>query len=334
MVDARKWHAAGRRGRTLLAALSLSAIQPSCSSTPPSAPESVPRGGLETCSEAALALQVLGSGGPMPDDARASSGYLLWVEGKARALIDAGGGVFQRFGAAAATIDDLDVIAISHLHADHSADLLALLKGGYFSERSRPLTLVGPTGGARFPSFEQFLRLQLDPETGAYRYLSGYVTGAAGWIPLKLLEADASFDARTQVVEGARLKVDALGVEHGDVPALAFSLEAREKKVVFAGDQSGRTEGFADFARGADLLVVHHAVPEGVDAELARLHAPPSLIGKIAQRAEAKRLILSHHMARSLQRSDEALAEIRKSYAGQTTLARDLDCFPFDDGAM
>ena len=38
-----------------------------------------------------ITLQVLGSGGPIADDGRASSGYLVWFDGKSRFLVDAGG---------------------------------------------------------------------------------------------------------------------------------------------------------------------------------------------------------------------------------------------------
>ena len=86
----------------------------------------------QECSESELALQVLGSGGPAPDDNRASSGYLIWHKGKAVVLIEAGGGVFTQFGAAGANLNDLELIALTHFHTDHSADLPALMKGTYF----------------------------------------------------------------------------------------------------------------------------------------------------------------------------------------------------------
>ncbi|MGB5626234.1 MAG: hypothetical protein WBM61_10910 [Woeseiaceae bacterium] len=51
------------------------------------------------CSPATGAvLQVLDSGGPIADDGRASSSYLVWVDGVARVLIDTGGGAFLCFG--------------------------------------------------------------------------------------------------------------------------------------------------------------------------------------------------------------------------------------------
>ncbi len=72
-------------------------------------------------------VQVLGSGGPRVNADRASTSYLVWVDGHARILVDIGGGAFLRFGESGAQIDDLSLIAISHLHPDHVSDLPALL---------------------------------------------------------------------------------------------------------------------------------------------------------------------------------------------------------------
>ena len=71
-----------------------------------------------------VSLQILGSGGPVADDERSSSSYLVWIDGKSKILVDIGGGGFLRFGEAGAQMDDLEHIAISHFHADHSADLV------------------------------------------------------------------------------------------------------------------------------------------------------------------------------------------------------------------
>ena len=97
--------------------------------------------------EQGVAVQVLGSGGPAADDERASSAYLVWLDGRARVLVDAGGGAFLRFGEAGARFEDLDIVALSHFHADHSVDVPALMKSGYFSDRQRPLGVAGPDVG-------------------------------------------------------------------------------------------------------------------------------------------------------------------------------------------
>ncbi len=48
------------------------------------------------CGDTGVSLQVLGSGGPF-GAGRASAGYLVWVDGVSRIMVDAGGGTFARF---------------------------------------------------------------------------------------------------------------------------------------------------------------------------------------------------------------------------------------------
>ena len=66
------------------------------------------------CQPNGVWLQVLGSGGPELDDGRASASYLVWRDGKARLLIDMGGGSAQRFEESGANLNDLDVILFTH----------------------------------------------------------------------------------------------------------------------------------------------------------------------------------------------------------------------------
>src|SRR6516225_4474688 len=64
----------------------------------------------QTCGVQGVVLQVLGSGGPELQDKRASSSYLIWEDGKARVLVDAGGGSALRFGESGARMSDLDAM--------------------------------------------------------------------------------------------------------------------------------------------------------------------------------------------------------------------------------
>jgi len=52
----------------------------------------LPSAAAQSCGAKGIALQVLGSGGPELQDKRASSSYLIWQNGQARVLVDAGGG--------------------------------------------------------------------------------------------------------------------------------------------------------------------------------------------------------------------------------------------------
>lgn len=285
----------------------------------------LPGSALATCSSP-LAVQVLGSGGPDANDARASSGYILWIDGEARLLVDAGGGVFVRFGEAKAKFETLDAIAITHLHADHVADLVALLKSGFFSERKQPLPLIGPTGGGFFPAMSDYMRSLFDPEHGAYRYLSGYLDGSGGFVKAAVTEASTDPAKQDVVFKNDRFQVTSVGVRHGPVPALGFLVEVGGRRIAFSGDQNGENPEFAALIKDADLLIMDHAVPEKADRVAGWLHARPSEIGKLAAEAGVGKLILSHNMARSLNQLDENLALIRERYKGPISVAEDLTC--------
>jgi len=94
---------------------------------------------LQLLAQPKVTLQVLGSSSPEMGDKRASSGYIVWVDGKSRVLIDFGGGASLRFEESGAKIQELDVILLTHLHIDHTADIPALLKSGFFVDRRRDL---------------------------------------------------------------------------------------------------------------------------------------------------------------------------------------------------
>ena len=273
-----------------------------------------------------VAVQVLGSGGPIADDPRASSGYLVWVDGRSRVLIDAGGGTFVRFAEASAQFADLDFVGLSHLHVDHSTDLAALLKSGYFSKRSRELRLAGPTGSDRFPGLQAFLDRLLDENEGAYRYLSGYLNDDEDLPQLHVTEISESTVRTVHDDRVSGIRVDAMRVPHGIVPALAFRVQVDDTVIVFGGDQNGTNSDFPAFASEADLLLMHMPVPENASAAARQLHAPPSKIADIAGRAHPRSLLLSHFMARSLRTLDENLNIIRRGYSGPVIVAEDLLC--------
>ena len=271
-----------------------------------------------------VTLQVLGSGGPIADDARASSGYVVWIDGKSRVLIDAGGGTFLRFGEAAAKFSDLDFIGLSHFHTDHSADFPALIKSGSFSGRERPLSIAGPDGDGAYPGLKDFLQAMLGKDHGAYAYLAAFLDGTAGTPMLTPREVAAG--KVTVVYTSEDLNIDALQVPHGIVPAVAFRVRAGDQTLVFATDQNGGDPAFVEFASGASVLVMHMVVPDNVEGVGRRLHAPPSVIGEIAARAAPGKLVLSHFMARSLLDLEQNVSLVRERYKGEVVVAEDLAC--------
>lgn len=309
--------ALARRG-PLLALLGLSGllVTPACAHDRP-------------CSEAPLAVEVLGSGGPILDDDRASAAYLIWREGRARVLVDFGGGAALRFAEAGARVEDLELVALTHLHVDHSGDLPALVKSGFFSDRGEPLPILGPEGDGAFPSLDLYLE-RMFADAGAYAYLSWSLDDARGGWSFAPRTLDHESRERVEVFADEGLRVEAMGVSHGPVPALAYRVEVDGLAVVFSGDQNGDDPEFVDFARGARLLVFHHAVGEHPDPVAAKLHARPSEIGRIAGQAGVETLVLAHHMARSLAELETSLRTIDGEFTGQVEVAEDHSCYPLD----
>jgi ribonuclease BN (tRNA processing enzyme) len=280
------------------------------------------------CGREGVALQVLGSGGPELADARASSSYLVWSNGVARALVDSGGGSALRFGQSGATVTGLEVVLLTHLHVDHTADLAALVKSSFFEDRSVPLPLFGPSGNADFPATTRFVRTLFAAPGGAYRYLGDFVNAAAP--NPYLLHAQDLVLGRGEIrpIYAANgLRVLATTVVHGDVPAVAYLVEVGGVRIAFSGDGDGNNGNLERLARDADVLVAHNAVRDGATGVERALHMPPAVIGRIARDAAVRKLVLSHRMLRTLGHEPESEAGIRGSYAGPIVFADDLDCF-------
>ncbi len=272
--------------------------------------------------EQGVAIQVLGSGGPIADDGRASTAYLVWIDGRAEVMIDAGAGSFLRYGESGARFEDLQFVGLSHFHTDHSADFVALLKSGVFSSREGDLVVAGPGAGGPFPGLNAWLDYLLSFDGSAYQYLSAYLDG--GKTVLEPVEVPRS--RTVTVYEQDRLTVTARSVPHGIVPALAFRVDIDGTSIVFASDQNGSDSSFVDFARDSDLLVMHLVIPEDAGERALQLHAKPSTVGRIAKSSGASELLLSHFMARSLRALDDNVALVREASGLEPLLATDLFC--------
>ncbi|WP_313534774.1 MBL fold metallo-hydrolase [Sphingomonas sp.] len=276
-----------------------------------------------------ITLQLLGSGGPITDDARASSGAVVWIDGKARLLIDAGGGTYLRYGEAGARLEDLDFIGISHFHTDHVADLPAILKGAYFLSGRHDVALVGPSGNANFPSMTAFFDREFGRGHGAFEYLSGLANGTEGLqLSVRPSDVNVASPTATKVWQGDGVTISAFGIPHGDVPALAYRIETPKGVMVLSADQNGSRKEFVDFAKGADLLMMPAAIDDDADAQSRFLHATPTVVGKIAAEINPKLLVLDHFMGRSLKDKDKNVATIQRYYHGPVYAGRDLSCFP------
>lgn len=270
-----------------------------------------------------ITLQVLGSGGPESGDKRASSSYLLWIDGKSRILVDFGGGASLRFEEAGARIKDLDVILLTHLHVDHTADLPALLKSSFFTRASGKLHLFGPDENKFMPSTEAFVERLFDDDDGAWQYLGDHLNGDTS---LQLKAHTISMNKKEKVIyKQGNISISAVSVHHGPIPAIAYRVNIGKKSVTFSGDMNGDYHTLEKLGFKTDILVMHNAVPKNAKGVAAQLHMTPLTIGEISKKAQARSVVLSHRMLRTLGKEKETSREIRKNYKGKIAYANDKD---------
>jgi ribonuclease BN (tRNA processing enzyme) len=281
-------------------------------------------------------LQILGSGGSQSRRERAGTSYLVWINGKSRALINAGDGSSLRFYESGARFAELDVIALSRLHSDHSAGLPGLIGTGIHSKRLRSLPVFGPEGSKTQPSTVAFIRTLFDERRGAWRELGSVLSplGAKGFklephdIRTRIRSGEAQLEkAKTTnpVFANDEFRLSAEATRFGNTPALAWRVRVKTGSVVFVGDNDGHK--LADFSRGANVMVAHLSAPQQQRETNHNRYQTPRAIGELATSAGIKHLLLAHRILPTEKDEQQAIAEIRKVFEGRISLADDLSCY-------
>jgi len=278
-----------------------------------------------------LDVVVLGSGGPGATG-RASSSYIVRLDGMPRILVDAGSGAFVRLGEAQLPLDGLDVILLTHLHVDHAAELPGIIKARAVSA-GHPITfqVYGPPGHPAhgdvpsFPSTTRFMDL-LFGRAGAFAYLKDFAAPITfRVVNLPAYQAAPNLPAAT-ALSAAGLDIRAVPGHHGDAPAVIYRIDHGGRSVVFSGDiDPAGLPALGAISQGADLLVFNCVVldPPGSPAVLYELHSPPRDIGAVAEGAHVGRVLLSHLSPAVESHESEVSASIAAHYPGPVTYAHD-----------
>ena len=243
-------------------------------------------------------------------------------------VIDCGMGVSHQLVSAGVPLESVKYIFISHHHSDHNLEYGNLVYNAWAAGLSTPIHSFGPKG------IEEMTRIywelnKFDVETRISD------EGRPDPRPL-LISKDIADDG--VVLQTPDVKVTAFRTPHPPiVDNFAYKFETPDGTIVFSSDTNYNPK-LAEFARGADVLVHEAIYLPWVDRLVARVkngatlkkhlldsHTAAEDVGRIAEAANVKVLVMSHLVPGEPDVSDEQWSsEARKHFNGRIIVARDL----------
>lgn len=245
-----------------------------------------------------MKLIVVGCSGSVPAPWSAASCYLLQAEhegGTFSLVLDLGSGAFGPLQSHLSA-DDVDAVALTHLHADHFLDMTAL----YVARRYGP-------GGCTTPIPVH------GPSTTADRLVAAYGLPSQ---PGMTKEFDVQPWQPGAVRTIGPFEVRVVRVVH-PVETYAVRVEHAGRSIVYSGD-TGPSAALLKLASGADLLLCEASYLEGGDNP-PDLHMTGRQAGEHARDAGVRQLVLTHIPPWTDR--DQVLAEARGAFDGPVELA-------------
>jgi ribonuclease BN (tRNA processing enzyme) len=271
-----------------------------------------------------MQITFLGSGTGFPRKERASPGILVKLNTKPRRiniLMDSGPGAMRQLAKLGMTTNDIDVILYSHLHPDHTSDLIDFLfcakyqvvakkdlpgvlnrfiAAGGKGFRKKPLQIFGPVGFKKF----------LDKINGLY----GTWVEASSY-PLIVKEVLDS----TVKLKGWTLKAAEMVHEKYSV---GYRVECGGKSVVYSGD-TDYCHNIVKLAKNADLLIAECSTSDEIKMPF---HLAPAKIALITKESGVKKVLLAHIY--EVADKFDLLKQVKQAHpgiaAGRVKLARDF----------
>jgi ribonuclease BN (tRNA processing enzyme) len=281
-------------------------------------------------------LVILGTGaGPnptVPGRTRRMTSHVMVANASAYVL-DCGLGVTNQFARTGIPFTAVRSICITHHHPDHNIEYGPLLLVGWVQGLPPSVRAFGP------PPLKQMTE----------DFLRAYKATIDFWVEDLKVKPLVSPDVKEVsapgiVMRDENVKIAAAIVQHPPVrPALAYRFDFQDRSIVFSGD-TAPVEAVVRLAKGADMLVheamyvpaleayvrdrIAKGVPIRFDDYMAHMkvdHSPVEDVGRIAQEAGVKTLVLSHLTPATDGIHDETWRDLAAKYfKGEIVVARDL----------
>ncbi|MGD9286699.1 MAG: MBL fold metallo-hydrolase [Desulfobacterales bacterium] len=274
---------------------------------------------------------LLGTGGPKPDPNRQGPCLAVQVN-RTNLLFDAGRGAATQLVRAGISVRDVGSVFITHHHFDHIGNLGDIILSGWNLGREGTLSIYGPEGTE---VIVDVLLNKVYKKDIVFRQEEAHVSGVAladikkiantkDVVP-GLVLADKGIKVYCQFVEHGH----GLGISQAGWKCLAYRIEANGKSVTISGDAVD-CQGLDVLAKNTDALVMccYLSKKEMMDKEgdLTGNHilACSPQAGKIAAKAKAKKLILTHIREKSSELMKDLVDEICADYQGEIITGADL----------
>ncbi len=221
------------------------------------------------------------------------------TSGSTQLLIDSGPGILRKMLEVGITYQDPDLLLYTHLHPDHTADLVPILfacKYGDFP-REKDLLCVGGPGFKFF--FEELEKLY------------------APWIkppsyPLTVKEV------HKEPLLYRDIQIFSKPVAHIS-GSVGYRIEFKNGKSIAISGDMDYCQNMIDLGIEVDLLVLECSFP---DERKVEGHLTPSLAGRIAFESRCKKLLLTHLYPVCDQ--FDIVHQCRQTYEGEIVLGEDL----------
>ena len=294
-----------------------------------------------------IKIVFLGTGSAVPTANRNHSGFYFKYKNRS-ILVDCGEGIQRQFRKAGLNLCKLTDVLITHWHGDHVLGLPGLFESLSLNGYSRTLNIYGPKRTKQFVDklFEIFIHARkIKMEVREIKESGVFFETADFRIRAYPLKHNFTLGYLFEEKDKRRINKKTLGklkIKKEDIKKLGLLIKGKDifingrklkaknftylekgRKIAFVFD-TGSCDNAVKLAKDADLVIMDSSFIREQE-ELAReyKHLTAEQAAKIAKKAGANKLFLTHISQRNELREKEILKEAKK-YFKNVEVARDL----------